>query len=624
MVRDGSKYTVTIYSDANLSIELATGTGTVNTTAHLQYLKVMSGTASDTNAEIHGWIDDVNLWNGITSPNATARKFSFMDNTNTTEYSSETVSFDPINGDYLGNVRIPSLTTGTDFNINMYYDYRGTDYSPDPLTSFDIPTTVSDNFSIDNFTDSGTKCVVDTTNQELDWDFDRDGTHHATALDLGSALSDSAWVTRFEFKINPTTTDATNPHTGFIMLTDGDQSVNSSTPKDHLGIAIRLDTSGNRAIGIQDDNTVTTPDSVTPTDLTNNLFLVGQTVYFEFIRESTTSYRLNVYSDSKYTDLLETVSDTCDAGVIGLQYFKVMTSDNVANTGVFNGTIKNLQIWDGVAEAPTRESSVYDTNYKAVYHLQGNSVDSTIYGNDGTDTSVDWEQQNNDVGLLADGVNTKVDAGTDASTNDIWDGGGHARFRINPKSDGEGNEGRVLSKRVSIGWMTVCTAEVGSFLGLKFYINFSGTDGNWDLDEVIPLNEVTEVEILYNSDDVANTPTFIVNGIKYTVDNGGVSVVATPIGTRSSDSGSGFLIGNVSTNALTFDGFIDNVAISDKTRPSAQAIATYNAEKEGSDMLTVSATETQRYEKNQTGIKVKQRIDNKEFNLVNDEFVEVV
>lgn len=78
--------------------------------------------------------------------------------------------------------------------------------------------------------------------------------------------------------------------------------------------------------------------------------------------------------------------------------------------------------------------------------------------------------------------------------------------------------------------------------------------------------------------------------VKY--DTGGSD--ATPVGTRTSDSASVFAIANASADTTrTFDGFIDNVKISDKIRPSSHAITSYNAEKSDSDFVTTGTEVTQ-------------------------------
>ncbi len=241
----------------------------------------------------------------------------------------------------------------------------------------------------------------------------------------------------------------------------------------------------------------------------------------------------------------------------------------------------------------TREESTYDSNYKAVHHLQGNSTDSTAYGNDGTNTAVAWEQQNGSVGLVANGTSTIINFGSDTSLDNTYDSGGTDSFIINPKSDGGSNSGRIYDKRFASGRMLRVTSEVSGFVKLDLWQDFSTTDGQWTTtNAVIPLNEITILTVKYNSDNVANDPIFIINGITYTVGNG-LTETTTPSGTRSTDDTQALVYGGASDASLLWDGFIDNAKISDKIRPSSEAITSYNAEKADSDIITKGTKVTQ-------------------------------
>jgi hypothetical protein len=44
---------------------------------------------------------------------------------------------------------------------------------------------------------------------------------------------------------------------------------------------------------------------------------------------------------------------------------------------------------------------------------------------------------------------------------------------------------------------------------------------------------------------------------------------------------------------LVFDGLIDNVSLSNKSRPSSEAISSYNAEKSDTDIITTGTEESQ-------------------------------
>ena len=302
---------------------------------------------------------------------------------------------------------------------------------------------------------------------------------------------------------------------------------------------------------------------------------------------SATSYTVEIFTSSDYSTGSFGVSNgVTTSGVTGLRYIKLVNMMSAYTTHSLQGTIDDVQFWNNTV-SPIREEATWNSNYKAVHHLQGNSTDSTTYGNDGTDTAVAYEQQNNSVGAGFNGSTSVIDVTADASITNVWDGGGCVSCTINPNSDGEGTEGRILDKRdPSSGWIIYGVAEASGYLKLKFYIDFSSSDSHWTTtNAVIPIGSTSDIAVIYNSDSLTNDPIFIINGVKYTVGNG-LTETSLGSGTRVSDTSSNLHIGNVNAVDATFDGLIDNIEISNVSRPSSESITSYNAEKSDSDIIT--------------------------------------
>ena len=315
-------------------------------------------------------------------------------------------------------------------------------------------------------------------------------------------------------------------------------------------------------------------------------------IYVRLHRTSLTSVTIGIYSDPDFAlaNLIEEETLTITSNIKDLDIFQISTRNGSQEvTRSISGTIDDLQIM-----TEDREEATWNTNYKAVHHLHGNSLDSTGNGNDGTDTAVAWEQQNNSVGLATNATTTNILLGSDTSVDNIFDGGGSVTYWINPKSDGETSDARILEKGAGSGWTITTHSESSGFIKLRFYMAFSTTNGQWDTtNAVVPINELAKVDMIYNIDGVTNNPIFVINGIKYTVGNG-ITEVSTPVGTRTSDASSVLAIANASADTTrTFDGFIGNVKISDKSRPSSEAITSYNAEKSDTDITTVGDENTQ-------------------------------
>ncbi|WP_428323650.1 hypothetical protein [Nitrosopumilus sp.] len=600
IIRDENDLKITWYSDSDYSIVVYSTTYTISgDPQNLRYLTFQNYNGNTGSLDLVGIIDDVSFWDGISSPNATARKFVITDNITSDsaiQYATRTKMYDPINGDLELDVRVPSLTTGIDTTLLMYYDYQpasNPSYVPEemPLST----ATYDDDFSVDNGWDvTDTNVSFDVANDEIDLT-STSSSFDIAFLDLqdsdvfgsGNNLHDKNFVIRAEIYRDSDPADTTNGDE--IQLGVSDATTDGwSNAQDSIGFRCQVSKTGtNQYSAFSTDGQFTHQGDAPAKAITD--WGAGVTWYFE-IKCDGNNLHVNVYTNSDYeTGLVETSSVT-HASPTGMRYLFLRNfSDSARSGSVFS--LRRVQIWNDTQTH--RERATYDSNYKAIYDLNGNSLDSTVYGNDGTETSVDWEEQNNDVGLVADGSNTKIDVGSDSSIDDLLHDG-HLEFTINPKSDGEGSVGAVIYKRSGgLGGYVNVEGESGGFMKLNMYVGFDSTDGRWrTTNAVIPIGEVTECVIDYNPDSVTNDPVIIINGIKYTVGNG-LDEVQTPVGTKESDAATSLVIGNEPSQASTFDGYIGYVGLSDKQRSSLVAITRYNSRKANSDFVTVGTEETQ-------------------------------
>ena len=281
-----TKFTVILYADSDRSEVIDTISATINDTiASLRYFKISNYSGGGGGTATQiGYIDNLKIYDGVTT----------VEN-------------------------IPSQQT---------------------------PTIDEDFTPVETWTDSGTKNTV--SGGVLNWDFDIDGSHHATAYDNTTAFDDEKWTVQFDWTVDAVTDPSSGTDSGWFMMSSANETVNSSTVQDYIAMRLINNSSGIRDIRIGADNSTTIPDSVTPVDLGVNFS--ATTYYVTLRRLSSTLAQLDVYTDSNRTNLFATGTTTVDAGVTGLRYFKVMTSDNSGTDGALNGTIDNLKIWDGISE----------------------------------------------------------------------------------------------------------------------------------------------------------------------------------------------------------------------------------------------------------------------------------
>ena len=189
----------------------------------------------------------------------------------------------------------------------------------------------------------------------------------------------------------------------------------------------------------------------------------------------------------------------------------------------------------------------------------------------GTMTNGDFVGGKFHTGLDFDGDGAADDAITVASAasiDNVWSGGGTVSAWVYPRSDGEGNTGRIFDKTY---WYLATTNESGGSVKIEFGKTFSGGAVTWETSsEVAPLNTWSLVTVSYDSDNIDNVPSIYINGQLVSTTS------ATPSGTSTSDSSETLYIGNNSAASSTIDGIIDEVRVYNLPFDPKNAFNLYN------------------------------------------------
>jgi len=121
---------------------------------------------------------------------------------------------------------------------------------------------------------------------------------------------------------------------------------NYGSTEDWLGIIIPS-SSGHNLWAITDyNNAAVTIGSYSSFALTP---ATGTNYYVELIRVSSTSFKLNLYSDPAYSTLINSVTHTMLATVDGLSHLKIMNMDNDSAGYSMTGIIDDLSYYNGVS-----------------------------------------------------------------------------------------------------------------------------------------------------------------------------------------------------------------------------------------------------------------------------------
>ena len=210
--------------------------------------------------------------------------------------------------------------------------------------------TIQDDFTVDNFVETGTLNQVNTGTGVLDFDFDRDTTNHKTVRDLVST-SDDNWTLRWK-QINATVTPTGTPSAlGYIGMMSTDNTVSASTATDFIGLEFIID-DVNNLVRFKDVNN---QSLATGSGVYSFVGIIAvDTRYWEIKRLSATTAIASVYSDALFTELIETSGvQAISINVTGLQFIGVATNDQATSVSAHNGTLDNIEFYDGVSVAKT-------------------------------------------------------------------------------------------------------------------------------------------------------------------------------------------------------------------------------------------------------------------------------
>ncbi|MES3016219.1 MAG: hypothetical protein V4721_00510 [Bacteroidota bacterium] len=151
-------------------------------------------------------------------------------------------------------------------------------------------------------------------------------------------------------------------------------------------------------------------------------------------------------------------------------------------------------------------------------------------------------------GLLYNGTTTILNAGSDASIDDIFAAGGFFIGVINPTTVGENIRGRVWEKT---GGVLNVESVLASTCKLRFSQVFSVTAGDWiTTNRDIIFGTANIIALSYNSASVLNDPVLYINSITPKA----ITETFTPTLTASSDAAFDMIIGNRTGSDRTFEG----------------------------------------------------------------------
>ncbi len=304
------------YKDGAL-VSQASKTGNVSTNADSNQAMRMFGGVTGVQQDMEGKADEMSIWNrALTSTEIT------------TLYNSGT-----------GVTVTGSGISLTD--LKAYYNFEQTGNTlENQLTEKTWtmqPTWRDDLSSSTNWGGLSGAFSYDATNDEIDFNADTSGS--SSYWNLGSTLSDTAWVMRMKIRLDTMSSSSANMQNFTIGLSSTNGAYN--TTQDSIGMLIRADSAGNKYKSTWGNDTTQNGNTSNFTRTPS-----AETIYLEITRDSATGFTVRQYSDSDYSTLLESKVVT-GVTATGLQYVKLTTYAE-ASTNNMVGAITDVKIYNGV------------------------------------------------------------------------------------------------------------------------------------------------------------------------------------------------------------------------------------------------------------------------------------
>ena len=267
-------------------------------------------------------------------------------------------------------------------------------------------TFTSDFSSATGWTATGSTPAVNTGTEKIDFESATSANIKAQLTYDLTSTSNTAWILRCKLNVTTFTQPTTEYHRFFIGLSSSTSNLNTS--EDAIGLKYELGTGSlDRLVAIDTNGSAiraTTGDNFTHTSAV-------ETLYVEIIRQSATTYDVNLRTGSHSGTLVEGKTGlTVSASTTGLQYLKIGSYSDNAGNGELSGTINDIQFWNDQTIGAGDDITVSSLDDKRYYMVLGHGV------NDGTPQQTlrfNGDDQSNYGRTYSDNGNSQTGSTTD-------------------------------------------------------------------------------------------------------------------------------------------------------------------------------------------------------------------
>lgn len=240
------------------------------------------------------------------------------------------------------------------------------------------------------------------------------------------------------------------------------------------------------------------------------------------------------------------------------------------------------------APAPPNPAKAWDADFRAIWHLHDDFLDSTAFANAGTNSGSTTIAGMIGEGQSFDGVDDFIDVGSDSSIDDLYLGGGTVSAWIFPIGWGEGNYGRIIDKTLNNLAGQGHSFRVFVSGDVRTQRDFETNRGNWfTAPNSIVLGQWYHVVSVYDDSDIDTAPDIYINGVSQSI-----AADDLPAGARLSDAAHSLFIGNAAWGTdRTFEGIIDELRLSKTMRSAAWIAAEHDNQRDPSSFVAIGVEE---------------------------------
>lgn len=201
---------------------------------------------------------------------------------------------------------------------------------------------IDDDFTSDNFTDVGSGFGVDTTEERCDWLAYRDSTVKGCYIALPSELGADSFLVQFTLVISAFSATTGNEKYFWAGLSSSN-SCNSTTNQNNIAMYFH-NYSGEANLRLQSDDNGTFQGGVV-SSVQASAFTKYIRIYYD--STATTTAKLEIYSNSDFSDTPVTATDTSYDTALRYDYFVLMGMKHASSgAGSATGYIKDLKIFN--------------------------------------------------------------------------------------------------------------------------------------------------------------------------------------------------------------------------------------------------------------------------------------